>query len=261
MTWIDTHAHLNDPAYELNLAEVLDRASAAGVSRIVVIGTDPASSRRAVEAAQADPRLYAAVGLHPTALNDLPAGAWNEIESLAGEDRVVAVGETGLDRLRYEVSMETQREYFHRHLELAQRIGKPVVIHCRGAEGDVIEAVAKHAPPFGTRPVGVMHAFTGDSESARRCLALGLMISFAGMLTFKKNDALRATAAGLPLDRIVVETDSPYLSPEPFRGRTNEPSRVVHTGARLAEALGRPVEAVAKATTANARKLFSLDES
>lgn len=261
MTWIDTHAHLNDPAFEPELANVLDRATAAGVSRIVVVGTDLASSRRAAAMAQGDPRLYAAVGLHPTALNDLPAGAWKEIESLAREDRVVAVGETGLDRLRDEVCMDAQREFFHLHLELAQRISKPVVVHCRGAERDVIEVFSEHAPRFGTRPVGVMHAFTGDAESARRCLAFGLMISFAGMLTFKRNDALRATAAALPLDRILVETDSPYLSPEPFRGRPNEPCRVVHTGACLAEALQRPLESVARATTANACKLFSFDES
>jgi TatD DNase family protein len=171
---------------------------------------------------------------------------------------VVAIGETGLDRYWDRSPFDLQQEWFGRHLRLAYDLGLPVVIHCRDCEADIITQLADLG-----RPVrGVLHSFTGTIEDARELVALGLHISFAGMLTFtnKGLDALRAAAASLPLDRLLVETDSPYLSPHPVRGRPNQPANVAWTARKLAEVRGEPPEALALALTANARRLFALPE-
>lgn len=254
--WIDTHAHLADELFKDNIAEVLDRAQSAGVERIIVIGTDLASSRRAVELAQAHDLLRATVGIHPNHAGEARPGDFEAVVELAGAVKVVGIGETGLDRYWDTVPIGLQREFFMRHLELGHAAGKPVVIHCRQAESDVLEALASFTARFGGPIAGVMHSFTADLAVARQCLAHGLMISFAGMLTYKKNDSLRAVAAELPLDCLLVETDSPYLSPEPFRGKPNEPARVVHTGQRLAAIRAMPIDELATATTRNAKRVF-----
>ncbi len=258
-TWIDTHAHLDDARFAADRPAVLARARAAGVAHILTIGVDLPTSRAAVALAREYPTVWAVVGIQPNHAAEAAAGDFAEIEALAADPRVVAVGETGLDRYWDRAPFALQQEYFGRHLELARRVGKPVVIHCRQAEADVATALEAAASEYG--PVrGVMHSFSGDLDTARRCLAAGLHVSFAGMVTYKSAADLRGVAAVVPPDRLLVETDCPYLAPVPHRGQRNEPAFVADTGACVAAARGDTVEAVAAATTRNAHGLFGLGE-
>jgi TatD DNase family protein len=254
---IDTHAHLDDPQLAGDLPAVLDRARAAGVQAILSVATSAASSRACLELAAAHGGLFAAAGIHPKSAAQAAPGDWDTVCALAADARVVAIGETGLDRHWDFTPFALQEEYFQRHLELSRRLHKPVVIHCREAEADVrrlLEADFRRHGPIR----GVMHSFVGDGELAEACLAMGLYVSFAGMLTYKNAAALRQTAAGVPAERLLVETDSPYLPPVPLRGRRNEPAFVVHTAACLAAVRGLGPEELAEQTTANARALFGL---
>lgn len=255
---IDTHAHLDDPRFADDLPAVLARAAAAGVGRVLAIGIDRATSAAALELARRFPaQLAAAVGIQPNHAAEAAEGDWEKIVELAADPRVVAIGETGLDRYWDRAPFPLQEEFFARHLELARESGKPVVIHCREAEADAVRmlraAFDRHGPVR-----GVMHSFSGDAETARACLALGLHLSFAGMITYKNADALRAVARDVPADRLLVETDSPYLAPVPVRGQRNEPAFVAHTAARLADVRGVSVAELAEQTTRNARQLFNL---
>jgi TatD DNase family protein len=253
---VDSHAHLEDPRLRRDWDAVLDRARGAGVVWIIAIGTTASDSATVLELARSHPGIFAAVGIHP---NDAAAAGpddWPRIVELAGQPGVVAIGETGLDRYWDRTPFAIQQEWFDRHLELAHRLDLPVVIHCRDSQGELIEQLRGLG-----RPVrGVQHSFTGSWDEARAFLDLGLHLSFAGMLTYtnKSLDPLRDVAARVPLDRILVETDSPYLSPHPYRGQTNEPARVVLTARRLAEVRGIPPEELARITTENARRLFHL---
>jgi TatD DNase family protein len=256
MELFDTHAHLDEEAFRVDRDEVLERALASGVVRIVTIGTTAETSREAVEIAARHPSVYAAVGIQPNYAAEARPGDWEIIEELAVQPKVVAIGETGLDRYWDYAPIELQREYFSRHIELARRLGRPFVVHCRDAEADVIALLRESAAAGQLR--GVMHSYSGDVDTARACLELGLYVSFAGMLTYKKNDALRAVAREIPLDRLLVETDAPYLAPEPRRGKRNEPSFVAHTAAKLAEVHGISPAEMATLTTRNARALFGV---
>jgi TatD DNase family protein len=257
VTWIDTHAHLDDDRFADDLPAVLARAAAAGVTQVLTIGIDLGTSRAATRLAESHPDLFAVVGIQPNHVAESSAGDFDAIAELARHPRVVAVGETGLDRHWDRAPFDRQLTEFRRHLALAREVGKPVVIHCREAEADTVAVLREEFAAFG--PVaGVMHSFAGDAATATACLACGLHVSFAGMLTYKTADNVRAAAAVVPLDRLLVETDSPYLAPVPRRGKRNEPAFVAHTGAELARVLGLPVERVAAATTANARRLFGL---
>lgn len=253
---IDTHAHLDQEEFDADRAAVIARAQAAGVSSIVSVGVGAASSRQTVALAAAHENVFAAVGIHPNYSHEAAPGDWDEIVRLSGEQKVVALGETGLDRYRDYAPFELQQEYFNRHLELSQKTGLPFIVHARESLPEIMSMLSAAARRGPLR--GVMHSYTGDLETARACIDLGLFISFAGMLTFKKSQPLRDVAAALPADRILVETDSPYLAPEPFRGKRNEPSNVVHTVRRLAEARKMSFEQVADQTAANARQLFRL---
>ena len=253
---IDTHCHLDEDAFTHDLEEVVARATSEGVVSIVTIGTTAASSRRAVDLAARLDCLHAAVGIQPNYVAEAAEGDWETIRELVTAPGVVAVGETGLDRFWDYTPLEAQVEMFRRHLELAREHRLPFVIHCREAEADVVLELERDAA---AGPLaGVMHSFTGDADTARACLDLGLFISFAGMVTYKKSDDLRAVAASVPLDRLLVETDSPYLPPVPNRGKRNEPAWVRHTAECLAEVHGVSIEELAEATTANARRLFGL---
>ena len=257
-TLIDTHAHLDDERFAADLADVLARAAAAGVGPIVTIGTSAESSRRAVGLAERHPLLVASVGIQPNHAAEAAPGDWDEVVRLAEHPRVVALGETGLDRHWDFTPFPIQEDYFARHLDLARRHGLPVVIHCREAEADVVRMLRADYDRHG--PVrGVMHSFTGDASAAEACLAMGLYLSFAGMVTYKNADDLRAVAAGVPLDRLLAETDSPYLTPVPLRGKVprNEPAHIVHTVACLARIKGVSPAELAAQTTANARRLFN----
>lgn len=256
MEWFDTHAHLDQAEFEADLPEVLARARAAGVRHVVAIGTTAASSAACVALAAAHQGVYCAVGIQPNYCAQAGAGDWEQVVALADRRGVVALGETGLDRYWDYTPFAQQQEYFERHLQLAQERDLPVVIHTRDSEADVL-AMLRAAR--GRGPLrGVMHSFTGSAATAEECVALGLYISFAGMITYKKSAELRAVAARVPTDRLLLETDSPYLAPRPVRGQRNEPAHLVHTAAVVAEVRGMPLAELAECTTANACRLFGL---
>jgi len=257
MELIDTHAHLDDEKFAADLPAVLDRAVEVGVSQIITIATTAPSSQTSLELAARHPLLRASVGIQPNHVAQAGPGDWDQVVKLAEHPSVVALGETGLDRYWDYTPFAAQEDYFARHLELARRIQRAVVIHCREAEADTVRMLRADFERHG--PVrAVMHSFTGDLATARACLEMGLYISFAGMLTYKNAQALRAVAAEMPLDRLLVETDSPYLAPVPVRGQRNEPAHVRHTAACLAEVKGGPLEMIAEWTSRNARELFGL---
>ena len=257
MELFDTHAHLADEQLASDAVGVIDRARIAGVTQILAVGTTIASSQDCLGIARQNEGVFASAGIHPNHAAEVQAGDWDEIVQLAAEPRVVAIGETGLDLYWKDTPLAVQQDYFDRHIRLSQETGKPLVIHLRETAAEIL-AMLREARERGPL-AGSMHSFTGTAEQAAEFLDLSLHISFAGMVTFKKSDDLRAVAASIPTDRILVETDSPYLSPEPFRGkRPNEPARVVHSAACLAQVRGVSLEEFATQTTANARALFRL---
>jgi TatD DNase family protein len=258
LTLLDTHAHLQDERLAPRLGVVLASAAKAGVAQVIAVATTADDSAQVVRIAHAHRGVFASVGIQPNHVAEAKPGDWGRIVETVAMPRVVAVGETGLDRYWDFTPFALQQALFAQHLDLAHERDLPVVIHCRDCERDIIEQLGRLGRP--TR--GVLHSFTGTIDDARAFLALGLHVSFAGMVTFanRKFDALRAVAAEVPLDRLLVETDSPYLSPHPFRGQTNEPARVVETARVIARERGVGVEELAAATTANARRLFGLDE-
>jgi TatD DNase family protein len=253
---IDTHAHLDDPRLKQDLPGVLERAKKAGLVQIVAIGTTAADSASVQEIAGLHDCVFAAVGVQPNHAAEADPEDWSRIIDLAAMPRVVAIGETGLDRYWNHTPFSQQEEWFDRHLALARDRGLPVVIHCRECEADIIASLERFGPPIH----GVLHSFTGNRDHAAAFLALGLHISFAGMVTFssKKLDALREAATTVPLDRLLLETDSPYLSPHPVRGKPNQPAHLAWTAFYLAQHLGLPAQELARATTANAQRLFAL---
>ena len=255
MHLFDTHAHLDAEEFDTDRAEVFSRAAAARVSNIVAIGTTAAISARCVELAAQYAGVFAAVGIQPNYVHEAAPGDWDRIVELAKRPGVVALGETGLDRYWDHAPFDLQQDYFDRHLRLSQSIGLPFVVHMRDCEADIL-AMLREARSRGPLR-GLMHSFTGSTEMAIECLAMGLYISFAGMVTYKKSGDLRATAATIPADRILIETDSPYLSPEPVRKiRRNEPAHVIHTARCLADARDETLEQFAAQTTQNAQRLF-----
>ena len=254
MDLFDSHCHLDPMRFGAELPEVLARARIAGVTRMAVIGTRAADSEAAAELAGREPGIVAAAGIHPNDVAEAEPGEWDRIERLAGSGRVAAVGETGLDWYRTTAPPELQREYFDRHLRLAQRLSIPVVIHTRESLRDTLDMLREAIGRGPLRPV--LHSFTGTAEEAAEAIELGCYLGFAGMVTFRSSAALREVATGVPLDRLLVETDSPFLAPEPFRGKRNEPANVIHTARCLALARGESLDLFAAATTANARRVF-----
>jgi TatD DNase family protein len=251
----DTHAHLHFAEYAEDRAVVLARAREAGVTRLVTVGTDVDASRAAVALASSEDGVWASAGIHPHDAADADEGAFAEIECLAGHPVVVAVGEIGLDFFRNLSPPEVQTRVFRRQLELAHRVGKPVLVHCRDAHEQVVNILADgRVGELG----GIMHCFSGDVAIARQCLDLGLLISLAGPVTYRNARALPEVARFVPGDRLVVETDCPFLPPEGHRGTRNEPAYLILTAARVAELRGEPLEQLAVRTTDNARALFRL---
>lgn len=254
---IDTHAHLSDRRLRDDLPGLLDRAAEAGVGHVISAATTALDSRATLDLASTDPRISAAVGIHPNEAAEAAPDDWQRVVELAAEPGVVAIGETGLDRYWDRTPFPLQQEFFDRHLALARERGLPIIIHCRDCYPDVIGQLARQGTPV----KGVLHSFAGTWDDAQALLELGLHISFAGMITFvnKALDALREVAARVPEDRLLVETDSPYLSPHPFRGKTNEPARAAVTATRLAELRGLALPTLAAQTSANALNLFGVD--
>ena len=256
MPLIDTHAHLDEDAFSQDADEVIARAIASGVIAMVAVATTVASSRATLALAARVPQVFASVGIHPNYAVQAQPGDWEIIEELAASPKVVAIGETGLDRYWDHTPFDVQLDYFRRQIELARRRELPFIVHCREAEPDVV-AVLREAAGTGQLK-GIMHSFCGGAETLAVALDVGLHISFAGMLTFKKNEPLRQLAKTVPLDRLLVETDSPYLAPLPFRGKRNEPSFVRHTAECLAEVHDMKLDEMFAITTENARRLFGL---
>ena len=259
MELFDTHAHLDDEQFDDIRGEVFHRCIEAAVQNVVVIGTTKATSEKCIAIAEEYEIASAAVGIQPNCCGDAVEGDWQRIVELAAHPLVVAIGETGLDRYWDYAPFELQQDYFNRHIELSLELEKPFVVHMRDCGNDILESLQRYQ---GQSLNGVMHSFTGDLELAQHCLEFGLYVSFAGMVTFKKSDELRAVAREIPSDRLLIETDAPYLSPHPKRGqRPNEPSLIVHTAECLAQVRNVSLAELAKVTTENARRLFGLEQT
>ncbi len=258
--YFDTHVHLDQEEFDTDRDAVLDRARQAGVETVLCVGITTASSRATLRLAETHPQVCAAAGIQPNYCAQAAEGDWDLIVAIADHPRVVALGETGLDRHWDFAPFAVQQDYFDRHLRLAQQRDLPVVVHCRDAEADLMPMLRE---AFRRGPLrGVLHSFSGDAATAAECLELGLHVSFAGQVTYrnKKFDALRAVVVTIPEDRILIETDSPYLMPHPLRGKQkrNEPANVVLVAECLAKLRGMGLEKFATQTTANARRLFGL---
>lgn len=260
---IDTHCHL-DYDYAPKTAEDLVReAGLAGVSAMVTIGTSMKSLVDLPPIAERFSNVYYTLGVHPHDARDVADEDIPRLDAAVRADRCVAVGEIGLD-FHYDHSpRDVQIARFRDQLAVARAVSKPVVIHTRDAEPETLEILKEHVAVQGSvkgggRPPGVIHCFTGTRDFGIECIRLGFLISFSGIVTFKKADALQDCARAFPLASLMVETDSPYLAPLPFRGKKCEPSMVVHTAMKLAELKGVDLEEVARATSANARRLFEL---
>jgi len=251
----DTHAHLHFPEFAGDLDAVLARARAAGVRGMVTIGTDVPTSRAAAALAEREPDVWAAVGIHPHEAADADEGGLAEIERLASAPRVVAIGETGLDFFRDRAPRSAQTRAFAAQVALARRLGKPVLVHCRDAHAATLALLAADGP---LERGGIMHCFSGDVTVARRCIEFGLLVSLAGPVTYPKPGALPEVARTIPADRLVVETDCPFLPPQPYRGKRNEPAYLAITAARVAELRGEPLADLAARMSENARVLFRL---
>ncbi|MEN8183927.1 MAG: TatD family hydrolase [Myxococcota bacterium] len=259
--WFDSHCHVTARDFDADREEVLERAWAAGVCELVAIGAGYGleDNEAALELAARDPRIYATVGIHPHDARLLDDEGRRRLGAWLGHSRVVAVGETGLDYHYLHSPRETQRAVCAEQIALARERGLPVSIHVRGDGPEAYEELLEiWRSEAGGALEGVLHCYTHDLDFALRALDHGLLVSFSGILTFKNAEALREVARRLPLDRILVETDSPFLSPEGLRGRRNEPARVTRVGETLAQVRGTPLLEVARATTANARRLYRL---
>ncbi|WP_232374808.1 TatD family hydrolase [Mycolicibacterium mengxianglii] len=261
---IDAHTHLDacGATDAASVAEILDRAGAVGVEAVVTIADDLASARWAVQAAEWDERVYAAVALHPTRADTLDDAARAELEQLARHPRVVAIGETGMDlywpgRLDGCADPDTQREAFAWHIDLAKRTGKPLMIHNRDADAQVLDVLRGEGPPEAV----IFHCFSSDAEMARTCVAAGWYLSLSGTVSFKNATALREAAAVIPDDQLLVETDAPFLTPHPYRGAPNEPYCLPYTVRALADIIDVAEENLARKTTANARTVYSLNST
>ncbi|MFJ7617861.1 TatD family hydrolase [Rhodococcus erythropolis] len=258
---IDAHTHLDAcGAHDaVTVAEIVDRAEAVGVGRVVTVADDLDAARFAVEAAHWDSRVYAAVAIHPTRANVLDAGTRAEIERLAADPRVVAVGETGLDlywpgKLEGCATIEEQVDGFRWHIDLAKRLGKTLMIHNREADQDLLRVLHEEGAP----ETVVFHCFSSDSEMARACIDAGYVLSFSGTVSFKNAKALREAALLVPSDQLIVETDAPFLTPHPFRGALNESYCLPYTVRALADIRGEDPQALAAASTATAERVYKL---
>jgi TatD DNase family protein len=247
---IDTHPHLNEPRFVEDVSVVRDRAREAGVGRLIVVGYDLPSSEDAVRKAE---RFGdgAAVGIHPHDAKNATPEALTQIRDLVLSPRVVAVGETGLDYHYDNSPRETQQDVFRAHIRLAKELGLPLIMHCREAEADLYHLLKEEGAAG-----GVVHCFWGSQEDAHRFVDLGYYLGVGGGVTFPKSQELRQTLLTVPRDRILLETDCPYMAPVPHRGKRNEPAYVSHVAHRLSELFGVPVEQLVEETTANALRCF-----
>ena len=257
MKLVDSHVHLDDEKFDADRDATIERARAAGVECMMAIGTgDPPDLEVAVRLADRYPFIYATIGVHPHDASKATPETWTRMRALEAHPKVLAVGEIGLD-YHYDFSpRDVQRDVFIEQLRIAAAHRKPIVIHTREAWDDTIAILEQHWTPHGIP--GIMHCFTGNTEQAERSLALGFYLAFGGVVTFPRATELHEAASTVPLDRVLLETDSPYLAPVPRRGKRNEPSFLAHTARRLAELRGIPVEEIVRATTENFHRVMLL---
>jgi TatD DNase family protein len=252
----DTHAHLHFPDFDADRPEMMARARQAGVTRMLTIGTEVPTSRAAIALARAEAGVWAAVGVHPHDAADADDTVLSEIERLIGDSRVVAVGEIGLDFFRNLSPRDAQERVFRHLIGVARRARKPVIVHCREAHAEVLAILGEErAGEVG----GIMHCFSGDVAVARRCLDLGLLVSLAGPVTYPNARSLPDVARFVPADRLVVETDCPFLPPQGYRGKRNEPAYLVLTAGRVAELRGEHLEEFARRAGQNACRLLGIE--
>ena len=254
---IDSHCHLDQPAFDDDRGAVIARARAHGVRRLVTIGAGGTlhSNHAAVALAESDPDIFAAVAVHPHDAKEIRDDTWDELRRLWAHPKVVAVGETGLDYYYGHSPAETQRAHLRRFIREAGRAALPLVIHCRDAFPDLLAIFAEEdAAAVG----GIIHCFSGTAAEAESCLALGFTLSFSGIVTFKNADALRAVVRATPRDRILIETDAPFLAPVPHRGKRNEPAMVRYVAEEVARTTGMPLDEVARLTVSNTERAFRL---
>ena len=254
---VETHCHLDFPQFEGDLDGVLRRAREAGVFYMITIGTSVESSRKAVELAHRYECVYAAIGVHPHDADKVDDDALAELEELGQDAKVVAVGEVGLDFYRNLSPRQTQERVFREFIKLAKRLNKPLILHTRDATKEVLKILEAEGAP---QRRGVFHCWASSVKNAKRAVELGFQISFAGNITFKNAEQLRQKAAGIGLEHLMLETDAPFLAPEPYRGKRCEPAYVVLVARKLAEIFAVPYDEVARVTTRNAVKLFGLPE-
>ena len=251
--FFDSHAHLNDERFDEDREELISSFNQNGICNVVNIGADLKTSRESIELAEKYDFIYASVGVHPHDVEDMTDADIDTLAEMSKHEKVVAIGEIGLDYYYDNSPRELQRKWFRAQMELANKLDLPVIIHSRDAMGDTLE-ILKDCPV----KAGVVHCYSGSVESAKEILKLGYYISFAGPVTFKNAKGLTEVAKIVPLDKILIETDSPYLAPEPYRGKRNSSLYVPEVAKKIAELKGITVEEVAKATMENTKRLFEI---
>ncbi|KMP11114.1 hypothetical protein UZ36_05545 [Candidatus Nitromaritima sp. SCGC AAA799-C22] len=255
---IDTHAHLDMDAYDEDRADVIQRAHDEGVGYILNIGCDVESSLRSLELAERYEFIYATAGVHPHDVKNINPYTYDNLKGLLSHPKMIALGEIGLDFFKNYSPQDLQREHFRKQIELARELGKPIIVHSRDANEDIVGILSDYFPKDAAAHSGIFHCFSGDQALAARALEMGFYISFSGSVTFKKSDELRSVAKTVPADRLFVETDCPFLTPPPHRGKRNEPSYVNHVAQLVAEVRGLKVEDVERTTALNFFELFGI---
>ncbi len=253
----DSHAHLGMPQFNGDRDEVIQRAIDRGVELIFTVGTDVGDCRKAIEIARRSDRVFAIIGIHPHDARHFNETTYSDLKTLSADAKVKAIGEIGLDFFRNLSPRETQVARFRQQIHLAKDLGVPIVVHARDAQKEVLAVLREE----GVQEIGgILHCFSGDYDMAKSCMDLGLFISIPGTITYKNSSGLRKVVKEIPLDRILVETDCPFLAPMPYRGRRNEPAYVKITASKLAEVKGLSFDEVARITSKNAKTVFRLDE-
>ncbi len=253
----DSHAHLGMPQFNGDRDEVIQRAIDRGVELIFTVGTDVGDCRKAIEIARRSDRVFAIIGIHPHDARHFNETTYSDLKTLSADAKVKAIGEIGLDFFRNLSPRETQVARFRQQIHLAKDLGVPIVVHARYAQKEVLAVLREE----GVQEIGgILHCFSGDYDMAKSCMDLGLFISIPGTITYKNSSGLRKVVKEIPLDRILVETDCPFLAPMPYRGSRNEPAYVKITASKLAEVKGLSFDEVARITSKNAKTVFRLDE-
>jgi len=255
---IDTHAHLSFPEYRTDIEEIIKNSQDCNVEKIIniALGSNLNEITGAAEIANFHSHIFNSIGIHPNHVESWEIKDFDSLLPLIEQTKTVAIGETGLDLYRSRSNLDKQIEFFHAHIELALKKNIPLIIHQRDAFDEVI-SILKTRNTFGKIPV-VFHCFGGNEDQSSRIISLGGHISLTGIITFKKADALRKTVLGIPLEKIMLETDCPFLAPEPKRGKRNEPGYLIHTAKGLSEIMGKSLDVIARQTTENAKKFFKL---